>query len=56
MKKNIKKCYGCKRFHVSHYPEPSTGLLPVEHTSQNLPFKIIGIDYSSPLICLTEGD
>ena len=35
--KTIKKCYGCKRFHVSHYPEISTGLLPVKRTSQNLP-------------------
>ena len=36
VKKTIKKCYGCKRFQVSHYPEPSTGLLP---------FKIISVDY-----------
>ena len=36
VKKTIKKCYGCKRFQVSRYPEPSMGLLP---------FKIISVDY-----------
>ena len=40
---------------VSHYPEPSTGLLPVERTTQNLPFKIFGIDYAGPLIYKMEG-
>ena len=44
VKKTKKKCYGCKRFHVSQYPEPSTRLLPEEHTIQNLPFKMAGID------------
>ena len=54
-KKTIKKSYGCKRFHVSHCPEPSTGLLPVERTTQNSTFKIIGINYAGPLICRTKG-
>ena len=40
VKKTSKKYYGCKRFRVSHYPEPSTRLLPVERTTQNLPFKL----------------
>ena len=31
------------------YPEASTGLLPVEGNTQNLPFKIIGVDYAGPL-------
>lgn len=44
VKKTNKKCYGCKKFHVSQYPEPSTRLLPEEHTIQNLPFKMVGID------------
>ena len=32
VKKTIKKCYGCKRFQVRHYPQPSMGLLPVERS------------------------
>ena len=40
---------------VIHYPEPLTVLLPAEHNTQNLPFKIIGIDYAGPLICKTKG-
>ena len=40
LKKTIKKYYGCKRFRVSHCPEPSTRLLPVERITQNLPFKL----------------
>ena len=55
VKKAIKKCCESKRFHVSHYPEPSTGLLPVERTTQNLPFIIICIDYAVSLIFKTNG-
>ena len=55
VKKTIKKYFGCKRFRVSHYPDTSTGLLPLERTTQNLPFKIIGVDYASPLICKAKG-
>ena len=55
LKKTIKKYYGCKRFRVSHCPEPSTRLLPVERTTQNLPFTIFGIDYAGPLIYKIEG-
>ena len=45
------KCYGYKRVHVRHYPESSTGLLPVDRTSQILAFKMTGIVYTDPLIC-----
>ena len=54
LKKTIKKCCGCKSFHVRHYPEPSTGLLSVEHTTQNILFKIIGTDYTGPSLCKTK--
>ena len=50
----MKKRYGCKKFRVSHYPEPSTGFLPVERTTQNLPLKIIGIDYACSSMCKTK--
>ena len=26
VKRIIKRCYGCKRFNISHYPKPSQGL------------------------------
>ena len=55
VKKTVKKYFGCKRFRVSHYLDTSTGLLPLERTTQNLPFKIIGVDYASPLICKAKG-
>ena len=51
VKKTIKKSYRCKRFQVSHYPELSKGLLSVEDTTKNLPFKILGVDYAVPLSC-----
>ena len=54
MKKIIKKCYGCEKFCVSHYAEPSTGLSPIERTTQNLSFKIIDINYAGPLLCKTK--
>ena len=46
----------CKRFHVSHYSELSMRLLPAECTTQNLPFKIIGVDYVGPLLCKAKGE
>ena len=55
MKKTIRKCYGWKRFRVSHYQKRSTGLLPVERTTHNLPFRIIGADYAGTLICKAKG-
>ena len=29
--------------------------MPVERTTQILPFKIIGVDYAGPLLCKTKG-
>ena len=56
VKRLIKRCYGCKRFHMSHYPKPSQGLLPTDRTTPNLPFSIIGTDYAGPLICKKKGN
>ena len=55
MKRIIKRCYGCKRFNISHYPKPSQGLMPTERTKQGLPFSVIGTDYAGPFICKTKG-
>ena len=54
--KTIRKFYGWKGFQVSHYPEPSTRFLPAKRTTQNLPFKVISIDYyAGLLICKIKG-
>ena len=55
MKRIIKRCYGCKRFNISHYPKPSQGLIPTDRTKQDLPFSVIGTDYAGPFICKTKG-
>ena len=38
VKRIIKRCYGCKRFNISHHPKPSQGLIPTNRTKQGLPF------------------
>ena len=55
VKRIIKRCYGCKRFNISHYPKPSQGLIPTDRTKQDLPFSVIGTDYAGPFICKTKG-
>ena len=55
VKRIIKRCYGCKRFNISHYPKPSQGLLPTDRAKQELPFSVIGTDYAGPFICKTKG-
>ena len=51
VKRIIKRCYGCKRFNISHYPKPSQGLMPTDRTKQDLPFSLMGKDYAKPFIC-----
>ena len=51
VKRIIKRCYGCKRFNISHYPKPSQGLMPTDRTKQDLPFSLMGTDYAKPFIC-----
>ena len=36
--------------------QPSMELLPVERATQNLSFKVIGVDYTGPLLCKTKKD
>ena len=32
VKRIIKRCYGCKRFNISHYLKPSQGLIQTDKT------------------------
>jgi len=55
VKRYMKTCYGCKRFHITHYPVPVQGPLPVDRTTQELPFKIIGTVFAGPFTCKTKS-
>ena len=55
VKRIIKRCYGWKRFTISHYPKPSQGLIPTDRTKQDLPFSVIGTDYAGSFSCNTKG-
>ena len=55
VKRIIKRCYGCKRFNISHYLKPSQGIIPIDKTIQDLPLSVIGTDYAGPFICKTKG-
>ena len=55
VKRTIKRCYGCRRFSISHYLKPSLGLLSTDKTKQGTPFLVIGADYAGLFICKTKG-
>ena len=50
VKRIIKRCYGCKRFNISHYPKPSQGLIPTDKTKQDLTFSVIRTNYAGRAI------
>ena len=49
VKRLIKRCYGCKRFHVSAFANPPPGYLPTDRTEGTSPFQVVGIDYAGPI-------
>ena len=49
VKRLIKCCYGCKRFHVSAFANPPPGYLPTDRTEGTSPFQVVGIDYAGPI-------
>lgn len=49
VKRHIKRCYGCKRFHVSAFANPPPGNLPTDRTEGTSPFQVVGIDYAGPI-------
>ena len=51
VKRVLRQCYKCKKFHVKSYPVPQKELLPADRTNLGLPFKSIGTDYAGPFSC-----
>ena len=49
IKRLIKHCHGCKRFHVSAFANPPSGYLPTGRTEGTSPFQVVGIDYAGPI-------
>ena len=55
VKRVLRICYGCKKFHVKSYPVPQKMLLAADRTNLDLSFKIIGTDYAEPFLCKSKG-
>ena len=55
VKRALRQCYRCKKFHVKSYPVPQKKLLPADRTNLDLPFKIIDTDYAGPFLCKSKG-
>ena len=55
VKRVLRQCYGCKKFHVKSYPVRQKGLLPADRTNLDLPFKITGTDYAGSFLCKSKG-
>ena len=49
VKRLIKRCHGCKRFHAVAYSNPPPGNLPQDRTVGTTPFQVVGVDYAGPV-------
>ena len=49
VKRDIKRCAGCKRFQAVAYRAPPLGILPTTRTEGTTAFQVIGIDYAGPI-------
>lgn len=49
VRKVIKVCHGCKRFHALALQVPPPGLLPKDRTEGNAPFNVIGLDFTGAI-------
>ena len=47
--KEINNCFGCRRFHATHFPNPQPGKLPKDRTEGDLAFQVVGVDYACPI-------
>ncbi len=48
-KRQIKSCYGCRRFQATAIVNPPPGMLPKDRTEGNHAFQVVGVDYAGPL-------
>lgn len=49
VKKTIKGCHGCRRFHAKPVSKPPPGNLPVDRTEGDRPFQVVDVDYAGPI-------
>ena len=49
VKRAIKRCFGCRRFHAIPFPNPQPGKLPKDWTEGDFPFQVVGVDYAGPI-------
>ena len=45
----MKRCYGCKRFHVKAFQVPPPGKLPTTRTKETTPYQVVGVDFAGPI-------
>lgn len=55
VKRVIKVCHGCKRFHTNPFPAPPQGNLPKERTHGTTPFDVTGVDFAGPITYRGKG-
>ena len=49
VKRLIKRCYECKRFHAVAHSNLPPGNLPQDRTVETTPFQVVGVDYAGPV-------
>ena len=49
IKKIMRACHGCKRFHAKAYQDPPPGSLPTTRTQGTTPFQVLGVDFAGPI-------
>lgn len=53
-RREIKSCYGCRKFHTTAVTRPPPGNLPRDRTEGDHAFQVIGVDYAGPLAYRTK--
>ena len=49
VKKTIRECHGCRRFHAKPVSKPPPGNLPINRTEGDRPFQVVGVDFAGPI-------
>ena len=50
----IHECHECKRFRAIAFKRPPISTLPLERTTGNQPYQVVGIDYAGPITYRTK--
>ena len=49
LRRNLKRCFACRRFQAISFPNPQPGKLPKDPTEKDQLFQVVRVDYAGPI-------